>query len=143
MSFDEDLDSQLATERDTAEVDVIVAGKLQTFRFTEMDGLEWADLTDRCPPRADAAVDRGYGFNIRAVTALAAPKCGQMRDGDAWVDLTEEQWTKLFRGQKGAQVRAIGDALFELNQWGPGQAVLAARKALGVGSARSSSSPEA
>lgn len=141
MSFDEDLDAQLATERDTAEVDVVVAGKLQTLRFTEMDGLEWADLTDRCPPRPDAAVDRGYGFNIRLVTALAAPKCGQLKSGDGWVDLTDEQWTKLLRGQKGAQVRSIGDALFELNQWGPGQAVLAARKALEGVFVPSSSSP--
>lgn len=141
MSFDEDLDSQLATERDTAEVDVVVAGKLQTLRFTEMDGLEWADLTDRCPPRPDAPVDRGFGFNIRAVVALAAPKSGQMKSGDEWVDLTDDQWTRLLRGQKGAQHRAIGDALFELNQWGPGQAVLAARKALGAGFVRNSSSP--
>lgn len=137
--FDSDLDAQLASEPDTVIVDVLVNGKLRKLQFTEMDGLAWADLTDRCPPRVDAPFDKAYGFNIRLIVAHAAPLTGHIKSGDEWVKLTEAQWTKLLRGQKGAQIRTIGDALFQLNQWGPDQAVAAARKALEGESVKSSS----
>lgn len=127
--LNDDLDAQLANEPDAVTVDVLVNGKLRKLQFTEMDGLAWADLTDRCPPRMDAPLDKAYGFNIRLVVAHAAPISGRMKSGDEWVELSEAQWTKLLRGQKGAQIRTIGDALFQLNQWAPDQAVAAARKA--------------
>jgi hypothetical protein len=137
--FDSDLDAQLAAEPVTAVVDVLVNGKLRKLQFTEMEGLAWADLTDRCPPRVDAPLDRAYGFNIRLIVAHAAPLTGRMKSGDEWVKLTDAQWTKLLRGIKGAEQRTIGDALFQLNQWGPAQAVEAARKAFEGESATSSS----
>jgi len=139
--FDADLDSQLAAEPDTVTVDVLVNGKLRKLQFTEMDGLAWADLTDRCPPRIDAPLDKAYGFNIRLVVAHAAPTSGRMKSGEEWVELSEAQWTKLLRGQKGATIRTIGDALFQLNQWAPDQAVEPARTALAAESAKNSSSP--
>jgi hypothetical protein len=142
MSLDEDLDAQLAVEPDFADVDVLVNGKLRRLRFTSMDGLAWADLTDKAPPRPTAALDRAYGFNIRLVVALAVPICGRLVDGGDLVELTDEQWKKLLRGLKGAQQRAIGDALFDLNVWGPSKDVDAARKAFEAGSGKNSSSPE-
>lgn len=140
--FDDDLDAQLALEPDFATVDVLVNKKLRKLRFTEMDGLAWADLTDRCPPRPDAAVDRAFGYNLRLVVALAVTRCGQMQSGEDFIDLTEKQWTNLLRGQPGSAIRSIGDALFQLNQWGPAQAVKDARKALEVESAMKSLRPD-
>lgn len=141
-NLDDDLDAQLAAEPETVVVDVLVNGKMRTLQFTEMDGLAWADLTDRCPPRADAPVDRAYGFNIRLVVAHAAPISGRIKSGSEWAELSVEQWTKLLRGQKGAAIRTVGDALFQLNQWGPDQAVTAARKALAAESAKNLSLPD-
>lgn len=145
MSFDDDLDAELAAKTEDPEwatVDVLVNKKLRRFKFTQMDGLDWADMGDRCPPRPTAPLDREFGYNIRLISALAAPKSGEMQDGDGWVKPTDEQWTKLFRSLTGAGIRAIGDVLFYLNQWGPAQAVEEAKKALEVESKLNSDSPD-
>lgn len=154
MSFDAeldaDLDAQLAAEPDFAYVHVTVNGKYRKLRFTQMDGLAWADLCDRCPPRMTQGpnktlvpieLDGAYGYNVRSVTALAAPISGHVQSGDDWVELSEERWRKLIKGLPGAQLRACGDAIFQLNQWGPSQAVLDAKKASEVESAMKSFSP--
>lgn len=141
MSFDDDLDAQLARELDTVDVDVTVNGKLKTFRFTELDGLKWADLCDRAPARPGVLMDMRYGYDIRSLTTIAAPVSGVLVDGDTTSELSVAQWAKLLKGQPGAGIQRIGDALFSLNEWLPAQAVEEAKKASAAESAKNSPSP--
>jgi hypothetical protein len=142
MSFDDDLDAQVAAEAEYADVDVLINGKLCTLRFFQMDGLDWADQTDRFPARPGVLLDMKYGYNIRPLSLAVAPLCGKMVDGDTLVDLTKEQWVKLFKGIAPASVMRIGDNIFNLNEYAPGEAVAAAKKASAAESALNSASPE-
>lgn len=145
MSFedelDADLDAQLATEPDYTTVTVLINKKPRKIRFTQMDGLAWAELCDRCEPRLDVQIDKAFGYNVRQALTLAAPISGRMQSGDEWVELSDERWKKIIRALPGAQVRAMGDALFNLNQWAPAMAVSDAKKASEVESAMKSFSP--
>lgn len=158
MSFedelDADLDAQLAAEPYFGFVSVLINGKHRKLRFTEMDGLAWADICNRNPPRlvdgADPAkpkqadilpIDLAYGHNVLGASVQAASVSGHMQSGDDWVELSPERWKKLIRGLPGAQLREIADVIWNLNQWAPSQAVLSARKASAVESALSSYSP--
>lgn len=145
MSFedelDNDIDAQLAAEPDFSFVEITVNGKYRKLRFTQMDGLAWADLCDRCPPRVGVQIDLAYGYNVRAAVTLAAPISGNIQQGDDWKELSAERWTKLVRSLPGAQLRACGDAIFQLNQFAPAMAVMGAKKASEVESAMNSFSP--
>lgn len=140
MSFDDDVAAQIAAEKDFVNVDVTLNGKLYTFRFFQMDGLEWADQTDRFPARPGVLLDMRYGYNLRPLSKAVAPLSGKQVDGDTLIDLTPEQWEKLFKALPGAAVMRIGDALFNLNEYAPGEAVEAAKKASAAESALSSAS---
>lgn len=142
MSLDDDLDAQIAAEAEYADVDVLINGKLRTLRFFQMDGLEWADQCDRYPARPGVLLDSKYGYNLRPLSRATAPLCGKMVDGESLVNLTKEQWVKLFNGLAPASVMRIGDCIFNLNEWLPGQAVEAAKKALAAESAPNSASHE-
>jgi len=159
MSFedelDADLDAQLAAEPFFGFVSVLINGKHRKLRFTEMDGLAWADICNRNPPRMkDGAdplkpkqadilpIDAAYGHNVLGASVHAAAVSGHMQSGEGWVELSPERWKKLIRGLPGAQLREIADVIWNLNQWAPSQAVLSAKKALQVESALSSFSPD-
>lgn len=155
MSFeddlDADLDAQLAAEPNFSFVSVLVNGKHRKLRFTEMDGLAWADLCDRNPPRTIDSdekipkilpIDSGYGYNVLGASVMAAQVSGHMQSGDEWKTLTPEQWKKLIRSLPGAQLKQVADVIWNLNQWAPSQAVLSAKKASEVESALSLYSPE-
>lgn len=142
MSFDDDLDAQVAAEADYADVDLLINGKLHTLRFFQMDGLEWSDQTDRFPVRPGVLMDSRYGYNLRPLSQAVAPLCGKLVDGDKLVDLTKKQWAKLFKGVAPSAVMRIGDTIFNLNEWLPGKAVDEAKKALAVESALNSASQE-
>lgn len=129
MSLDDDLDAVLNLDRDTADLQINLNGKLRTLRFTQMDGMEWADLTDRHPARPDVLLDSlRNGYNLRSLAREAAPLCGKILDGDEQVALTEEQWEKLFRALPGASVMRIGDLIWNLNDYLPAAAVDALKK---------------
>lgn len=138
MAFDDDLDAALAAERDFIDVPVAVNEKLHTLRFFQMDGLEWADQTDRYPARPGVLLDMRYGYNLRPLSKAVAVLTGKLVDGDEVVDITPEQWDKLFKALAGAPIMRIGDALFSLNEWMPGQAVEAAKKSFAAESAQNS-----
>lgn len=141
MSFDDDLDSQLTAEPNWADAEVVVNNRFVTLRFTQMDALEWADITDQCPPRLGSPIDRNFGFNFRAAVSLAAPLSGKKLDGDEVEELTEEQWRKLLKGLSSIGLKSIGDVIFNLNEWLPAQEIAEAKKASAVGSDSSSNSP--
>lgn len=151
--LDADLDAQLAAEPDYATVSVLINNKHRKLRFTQMDGLAWGDICDRNPPRvkADASdknllpqmlpIDGAYGYNVLGASVQAAALSGRIESGNEWVELSADRWKKLLRSLPGAQLRSVADAIWNLNQWQPSQAVLAAKKASEVESAMNSYSP--
>ncbi len=141
MSLNEDLDAALEAKTedpDWADVEVVLNGKYRTLRFTQMDGLTWADLAAQCPPNLRSKTDASFGYSMRAMTLLAAPASGVLREDDQDVPLEPEQWEKFFRAASGRDHRAIANALFSLNEWMPSQAVVDAKKASAAESAKNS-----
>ena len=141
IELDADLDSHEAEERETVVVPILINGKLRRLRFEQMDGLAWADLCDRNPPRAEVEIDKAFGYNISGASTLAATVSGTIQSGDEWKTLSPERWKRLIRALPGAQLRSIADGVFQLNQYAPALAVLDAKKALAVESAMKSFSP--
>lgn len=138
MSFDEDLDIQLARERMYIHVNVTLAGKLRTIRVTAIDALDWASAVDMFPLREDVKLDEVYGYNIRPLSLHIAPDCCQLVEGDELVPLSREQCDKLFKALDGSAVQRLGDAMWNLNQFLPDMAVGALKKALADASAKNS-----
>lgn len=138
MSFEDDLKAELDRVKPTADVDVRLKGTLYTFRFEQMDGLEWADATDRFPARPGVLLDARYGYNLRPLSLLVASKTGARVDGDALVKLSEDQWRTLFKALPGAPVMRIGDVIFALNEYTPGEEVEALKKGSAVAPALNS-----
>jgi hypothetical protein len=128
LSLDDDLDADVNRDVDYADLNININGKLRTLRFTQMDGLEWAELTDHFPARQGVLLDSRYGYNLRPLSKAAAPLCGKLLDGDTEVSLTEEQWAKLFKAQPGSTVMRIGDVIWNLNEFLPTAAVEALKK---------------
>lgn len=129
MSFVDDLKAEFEAPMPTEDVPVTLNGNLYTFRFTRMDGVEWASLTDLFPARPGVMLDMRYGYNLRPLTLAAAARSGQRVDGDQIVDLTEDQWRNLFKALPGASIQRFSDAIFLLNEHGPAQEVEQAKKA--------------
>lgn len=129
MSFEDDLKAEYEAERPYEDVDALLNGTLYTFRFTKMDGTEWASACDRAPLRPGVLLDMRYGYNLRALAPIVAQASGGRVDGDAVVPLTPDQWRAVFKGS-GSTVARIGDAIFTLNEYGPADAVDEAKKAL-------------
>jgi hypothetical protein len=129
LSFEDDIKAEFEAPKPTQDVDITLNGTLYTFRFTRMDGLEWASLCDMFPARPGVLFDMRYGYNLRPLTLAAAAKSGQRLEGEAPVDLTEDQWRNLFKTLPGASIERFSDALFQLNEYGPAQEVDAAKKA--------------
>lgn len=130
MSFEDDLKAEFEQERPHEDVDVLLNGKPYTFRFTQMDGTEWAALTDRAPARPGVALDAGFGYNLRALALLAAPESGRRVDGEELAALSPDQWRNLFKALPGSSVMRIANALFKLNQIQPSLDIEEAKKAL-------------
>jgi hypothetical protein len=142
MSFDDDLEAAFTSEKDWVDVEVSLNGNLHVLRFFEMDGLEWADQTDRFPARPGVLLDMRYGYNLRPLAKAVAIATGKLVEGDTTKDIPAAQWEKLFKGAlAGAPIMRIGDAIFNLNEYLPGQAVEAAKKAAAVESAQKLNSP--
>lgn len=143
MTFSDDLKAQGQTPRPIKDVDVIINDQLYTFRFRQMDGLEWAAECDKHPARLDSTIDSFYGYNLRTLTIAVAPRCGVRLDGETEIPLVVEaqhpllpanpnlvnEWRDLFAAIGGAGFQDISDALFALNQYDPAQAVEEAKKA--------------
>lgn len=106
-----------------------------TFRFTRLPAAEWADIKSRSPVRLDSDIDKQYGFNADKAGMLASPLAGVRleRDGDDIVEvgMTEDEWRDLFAAISGHELTLIGDAHFELNEYGPGQRLADLKKGFG------------
>lgn len=104
------------------------AESLVTFRFRRLPGLEWGEITARCPVRLGVDIDMRYGYNMHAATVMAAPKCGTRLEDDAEVPVTEEQWRDIFATISGYEMTLILDAIYELNEYGPAAQIAALKK---------------
>lgn len=141
MSFEDDLKAEFEAEKDHRDVDVKLNDKLYTFRFTVLDGVEWAAAGDLFPARPGVLLDMRYGYNLRPLSLYVAAKTGKRVDGDKLVDLTPDQWSNLFKALPGYSVARIGDAMFDLHEISPERAVEELKKARAAESAHSSSLP--
>lgn len=141
MSFDDDLDAQIAAETQHVDVDVTLNKALRTIRVFAMDGLDWAAATDMFPARPDVPLDSVYGYNLRPLSKYLAPLCAKLLEDGKPVDLTVEQVDKLFKALPGNQIMQLGDAMWTLNEYLPGEAVKALKKGSAAKSARNSKQP--
>jgi hypothetical protein len=133
--------AQLAESALTEDVPVLLGEAVVTLRFTEMKGMEWAEVTARSPARVDATIDHRYGYNVHFAATLAAPRSGKRVDGDELVALSDQEWRDLFEVLSGPDFASIADAMFMLNEHGPAERLDAAKKASTVGSKRKRTSP--
>lgn len=139
LSFSDDLAAAKAAVLPHQDVDVLLNGNLHTLRFHKMDAVEWAEATASHPARPNVLIDTRYGYNLRAVTRTVAPQTGFLLDGDRPTPLqSEDEWVSLFKAISGAEFARIMDAVWELNEYGPQEAVKAAKKALAISGKNSS-----
>jgi len=138
MSFEDDLKAESEVVKPTRDVDVSLNGNLHTIRFTQMDGTDWAAATDQAPARPGVLLDMRYGYNLRQLVYVVAPKSGKRVVGAEEVALTEDQWRLLLKSLKGGPMMRLGDALFILNEYEPDEEVAAAKKASAVAPALNS-----
>jgi hypothetical protein len=117
-------------------VDVVVNGALYELVFERADGDVWAECVSRHPVRADSVIDRRYGYNFNAVVLEMAPKTGRLADGTV---IPDEAWADLIPSLAGAEIAAVTDAIWALNEWNPAQEIEKAKKALTAGSRKKSS----
>lgn len=126
------LDEALASNAEEAtpfkDVDTELGGKHLPFRFYALDGEKWSEIVAFCPARLGSAIDRRYGYNFQAAARLAAPLCGRLIDQGAEIEVTDEQWTELFKKFKGHNVKLIHSAIWELNEYDPEVRVVNAKK---------------
>jgi hypothetical protein len=141
MSFEDDLAADV--DPDWLNVDIQLNGKPYTFRFTAMNGLDWATECDRHPARPGVKLDLQYGYNLRSIAEAVAPVCGVRVVGDPLGEETEalsaEQWETLLGKADGQTYRHLTDAIWAVNEYLPAQAVVAAKKALAAPKTPSSS----
>ena len=136
MGFLEDVAAAKAAPKETSDaVPVIVNGSLYELVFERADGDAWAECVSRHPARTESLIDRRYGYNFNAVVLEMAPKTGRLADGTV---IPAEAWSDLIPTLAGAEIAAVTDAIWALNEWNPAQEIEKAKKALKAGSRRKS-----
>lgn len=130
MSFQEDLAAAKEAPPRTLDVPLEVNGKKHLFRFTQMDGTEYATEVMRNPPDPSIVVDKAYGYNLSGVAHAVTPQCAVRVEGDEEIPLSEEEWADLFAVLDGGGHQEINNAIFTLNEYASAKAVKAAKKVL-------------
>jgi len=118
-----DLEAQIA-ELEAANGDALV-----TLRFTKLPGEKYAELTGKFMPRLDSPLDLNAHYNVDEVTKAAAVLSGAEVDGDEVSPLTPAQVAELWPLLSGVDVGRIRDVILALNDMGPRQLVVEAKKA--------------
>ena len=144
-----DFDSDLAAAKEkrvtapnTETVEVLLNGHLVTLKFTEMDPMDWAEITSRNPVRLGAPIDRQYGYNVHGACRAAAAKCGVRVENGTDVPLALKrdsagkvigsQWNDLLSTISGHEFGKVADVIFGLNEWDPQRRLDDAKKALAL-----------
>lgn len=132
MTFEEDLAAAQAQPTATAVITIELNKRKHRFRFTRMDGREYAAETLRHPPRLELGLDREYGYNINSLAEAVAPRCSVLLEGKDAEEtvLTEEQWAAIFSVADGGAIQSIVNTVFALNEFASSKAVEAAKKVL-------------
>ena len=135
------VDKEAVRER-LDELAVVAQDAMITLRFTRLPGDKWAEITSRYPVRPDVPIDRHYGYNFDAVCTAAARVSGVRVEDDAEVPLVVreatddspaiDEWAELFDVLAGADVAAIRDAVWSLNEYEPQQRLNALVKGSGA-----------
>lgn len=140
-----------ALEKELADLEASEQDSMVTLRVVQAPGQEFSGLTAKYPFRADAPLDRAYGFNIHGLVAAEGHRWTTYREGDKYrpfkvVEATIDrpgvnEWADLCKVLPHDDYRQIVDAAFELNIWEPQQR----RERLGkaASSTSESSSPPA
>lgn len=130
--LDDLLAARKNAKRETVDVDISIGNGdtsgLVTLRFTELDGLTWAGITDRHPPRIDVPVDLQYGYDVTGVVADASQACGVLVEDGEEIEITEDQWRDLWEQISGNDAALIRDAIWGLNVYYPNVRVEALKK---------------
>jgi len=142
MSFEEDLAAAEIEPAPFTDVTLLIAGKTYVFRFRQMDGQEWASLTDQHPARPGVLIDQRYGYNLRTLTVAAVARSGVRLDGETEVELRVDpfvqgskeprvnEWAQVLKAVGGYGFQRVTDAIWGLNERLPELAIEAAKKAL-------------
>jgi hypothetical protein len=105
------------------------ADTLVDLKFVRVPGDEWAEMVMHNPIRQDVLIDKVLGYNVPAVTRVAALKYGFVVEGDADIQLTADQWDQLFNTISGSEMTNVLNTIYSLNAGEPEQAVEIAKKA--------------
>jgi hypothetical protein len=114
----------------------------ETIRIFRMPGRDWANLTSKCPVRADVPIDRHYGYNYDAACEAALryrdPKTGATYafrlEDDTPVEITDAEWADLLSVLSGNEYAKLRDRVWELNEYEPEQRLNALVKGSGAAS---------
>jgi len=111
-----DIDNEIAAvKQKLAAVEATERGTLAIVRVYRVPGELWPEITLRHPMRADVPADASLGYNITDVTKHVIRVFGRMRENDQELELTEEQWNKVFVLIGGRQFEDLQDAVYGLN----------------------------
>ena len=133
MASIDELLSAAKAKRETAPesdvVEVLLGGELVAFKFTEMPGDEWSELTVHNPPREDVPVDQVRGYDVYAVTRRAAAVNGVLVDGDSESPVSADQWEQIWPLLSAPDFQDICGSVWKLNEWAPRERFEDAKKA--------------
>lgn len=122
MSFSDDLKAELSEPPAVVDVPFTLNKTGYVLRAAALQGWEWADELDRHPARPDAAFDRIFGYNIRAIVQAVAPRCMTLLKDDEPVAVTVDpaegvdEWADLLKAMSGSTVQRLCNAVFQLNE---------------------------
>lgn len=87
---------QVADRVKTPPIECLVNGKVYNVVFYRAEPEEWTRVTAKHLPRKDILLDIRNGYDIAAVSRAISASCGRVLDGDAEVEMSEEQWADLW-----------------------------------------------
>lgn len=140
-SIDELIAAASAKPRQTERADVLLGDELITLEFTQMPGLEWADLVAEHPKRKTSQIDQQVGFNGHSLAAGFPLRYVRRVNDGVLEELTVSQWASMFALLDGSAVEVIAGLLWVQNIAMPKARVLEKKVALSATQPTPPSSP--
>jgi hypothetical protein len=140
-SLDELIAAAAAKPKNTERADVLLGDEMVTFEFTQLPGLEWADLVAEHPKRKTSQIDAQVGFNGHSLAASLPLKYVRRVNGDVLEAVTVSQWASIFALLDGSAVEVIAGLLWVQNIAMPRGRVLEKKAALSATQPTKRSSP--
>jgi hypothetical protein len=128
-------------EKELEALEVECADSLIDLKFVRLPGEDWSHITIQNPARPGVVADMGVGgYNVNAVTRAAAIQSGSVVEDGEEKAITADEWDDLFVLMSGYDASRVADAVYFLNDYEPGKAVEAGKKASEAIRARSETS---